>query len=295
MKRARADRNKRVGQQGSARTINEIIAAREEKRRQKLLVWRRRPRIHFSQLEKPECVAKLAQILGSDERLAAFKDLLTEYGAKPSLESYLQLRLDFPEVEIDVATFSESLIKLKPELAKCGIDTGLFAGTLDAYEPAIDELSLQLMKCLVARSKLPNSGPGHLEKRREAISDASVDYLIAMMLEAMGSNNHSVVIPPSLVVLIRDRLCRSAPRLYEAYHAKQQRGRALYVYVTASASGKPPSLRKFASLMGVSKGTAARWLDHPGFQHAIRLAESEGWANVFQNLYAARRSFEIRS
>ena len=126
------------------------------------------------------------QIFGSDARLTLFKERVSAYQEKRSFENYLRLRRDIPDAEIDVAlSRTRPLFALAEELVKHGIDPILVAGALDASEPAIDELSLRLMECLVARGKLSDTGPGHIEQRRNAISDTLINYLIVIMLEAM--------------------------------------------------------------------------------------------------------------
>ena len=101
------------------------------------------------------------------------------YRKDPSIENYLQVRREFPEVEIQVGQFGgmDALFALEDTFASQGIDPKLVAGALDADEPSIDALSLRLLELLAARNALPKSGPGHIEKRRRAISDATVNYL----------------------------------------------------------------------------------------------------------------------
>src|SRR5439155_15560608 len=114
-----------------------------------------------------------------------FKQLVIAYRHDPTLERYIQIRREFPEVEIQISHFGgiEALFALEDDFKRQGIDAELVAGALDSDEPSIDALSLQLLECLAARDKLPNDGPGHIEKRRNAISDATVNYLISIMLE----------------------------------------------------------------------------------------------------------------
>jgi hypothetical protein len=224
-------RNHRKTKKSKSKNARKGRSEFEERAFQELMAWRRRPRIHPAALNKPERTAELIRMLGSDQRLALFKELASKYVNLPSLDNYLRLRREIPEAEIDVAVFGgfEVLFALDSDLKKHGIDPDLVAGILDAFEPAIDKLSLRLMECLSVRSKIHKSGPKHIERRREAIRDALVDYLIVLMLEAMEWNkSHPIVIPSSLIVLIRDRLCGPNPDWHEAYRSRRERECGVY-------------------------------------------------------------------
>jgi len=236
--------------------------------------WHRRPRFHPARLNDLRRTAQLVQIFGSDARLTLFKERVSAYQEKPSLENYLRLRRDIPDAEIDVALFGglDPLFALAEELVKHGIDPILVAGALDASEPAIDELSLRLMECLVARGKLSDTGPGHIEQRRNAISDTLINYLIVIMLEAMEWNeSNPIVVPSSLIVLIRDRLCGEFPDLRKTYLSREARDRAALLVANRFRPDETLSVRKLAALAGTSRGTAARWLADPEFQHHVTL------------------------
>jgi hypothetical protein len=168
--------------------------------KQKRLAWYRKPRIDPESLKYSDCEAELLRIFGSEQRLKLFIKLATNYEDSPNLENYLRLRRTITEADLKVGVFAANLgyaSALEPELEKHGISTDSFFESLIAHEPALDELSLQLMERLVARDKLPKSCPGHIEKRRQAISDSLVDYAIALMLETIEGKR--IVIPPSLI------------------------------------------------------------------------------------------------
>src|SRR5262249_23429883 len=139
--------------------------------------------------ERVHEVQELAKNLGwSDERLSMFKQVIVEYRQRPSIENYLKVRHLYPDVEIQIDHFGdvEALFVLEEHFEKQGIDRHLVAwGTLDADEPDLDALSLRLLECLVARDSIEIGRPGYIEKRRNAISDTTVGYLIAMMLEGL--------------------------------------------------------------------------------------------------------------
>jgi hypothetical protein len=204
-----------------------------------------------------------------------FRKLAAAYEEEPTLENYLRLRRDIPEAEIDVGLFGglDQVEILDGELHKHGIAPELVVGSLDAYEPDIDELSLRLMECLVARSKLPKEGPGHITRRQNAISDTIVAYLIAMMLEAIEWNkSNPIVIPSSLIVLIRDRLCGASPDLRKEYLSWQRRKDAASLAAQHFRAEERITVRKLVKLTHVGRSTAQRWLDDPKFHHSVESA-----------------------
>ncbi len=246
--------------------------------------WRKKPRIHPSWLKKSDRDTQLGKFFKSSQSYNYFKSVVDNYTEFPTVENYLAVRRNFPNVELDAAIFGglETLFQLDSELQKLAIDTKLVAGVLDAYEPDVDELSLRLMECIVAREKIPKSGQGHIDRRRGAISDALVDYLIVIMLESMEWNKrNNVGIPSSLIVLVRDRLCGPSPDLEKSARAREQRENAAFRAAQHFDSNEEISSRKLATLVGVSWSTAARWLADRDFLQLIeedrRYVASEGF------------------
>ena len=249
---------------------------------QKRLAWLRRPRIappelEDNVLEAPEEAAErarkgneLAKKLGwSEERLVSFKQLVLRYEKDPTIATYLQIRREFPEAEVEVRIFSgiDAPFKLEEKLAGQGFDPMLIVGALAAYEPDIDAVCLRLLELLDAKRNLPKEGFGFIEERRKAIGDATVNYLIVEMFEAIDRCGGSIRIPASLVVLLREQLCRSAPDLHQQYLAQQRfREAAFNAGLSFQQTGKPTSVRKLAAANGVSRGTAERWLADKHFQ-----------------------------
>ena len=100
-----------------------------------------------------ECASKteLAKKLGWEpERLARFKQLVLRYGKDPTTATYLQIRREFPEAEVEVGIFSgiDAPFKLEEKLAGQGFDPMLLVGALAAYEPDIDAVCLRLLELL---------------------------------------------------------------------------------------------------------------------------------------------------
>jgi hypothetical protein len=171
-------------------------------------------------------------------------------------------------------------LNLKRKFAGQGIDPMLLLGAMLADEPDIDALCLQVLELLVTRGKLPKEGPGFIEKRRKAISDATINYLIVEILEAIDRRGDWIHIPASLVVLIREQLCRSNPDLHQQYLSRERfRNAASIAGRHFRRTGEQISVRDLAAAAGVSRGTAARWLAdkrfHLLFESGSRLAASE--------------------
>jgi hypothetical protein len=266
-----------------------INIKREEKRQKQLLQrkraerrsWLSRPQMDinlFHAADKYEELVNLGQrppqgarrarklikkLAFPSKRLALLKQLVVAYGQEPTIENYLRIRHEFPEVETGVTHFYGGLPFLNEKFRKQGINPTLVTDASDGDELSIDALSLSLLESLVARSKLPKDGPGHIEKRGNAISDATVNYLISIMLEALLSRNtwDNVRMPTSLTVLIREQLCGANPDLHTEYRSREKRWNAAsdaaqYFHQTKETI----SIRKLARALGVKLSTAARWL-----------------------------------
>jgi hypothetical protein len=246
--------------------------------KEKLLAWQNRPTLDSSYFDDTERAAELVSHFGSIERLESVKKLMAAFHKKPSLENYVQFRRSVPGMELEIAASAgiEALPKLEKDLTKHGIDESLFYGILDSFEPDIDELSLRLMELLVARDKLPKGGPGHIEKRQDAISDTLVNYLIADMLEAMELHKRAVLIPASLVVLIRDRLCGPDPDLRREIRASEKNKELkMNIFLASHAAlsrGEEISIRKLAKTFGVNKNIVARLFADPDYKSSINQA-----------------------
>ena len=96
-----------------------------------------------------------------------------------------------------------------------------------------------------------------------AISDSLVDFLIVAMLETMEES-----VPPSLVVLIRNRLCGENPDRRKEQLVMQRRSDAVALAALTFPSGKV-SLRKIAKLMHVQTSTLSRAFPDGSFQKEV--------------------------
>jgi hypothetical protein len=207
----------------------------------------------------------------SPERTKLFTKRVVTYRRNPSIENYLRVRREFPEVEIQVARFGgiDALFTLEKEFEKQGIDPHLVAGALDADEPSIDALCLCLLELVTARDRLPKSGPGHVDKRRAAISEPTVKYLISTMLEAFDRNDGMTRVPASLVVLIRHQLCGEMPDLDMEVRLRERQERAALAVAHFLKPGERLSINKLKKWAGIPRSTAARWIADPHFQSRL--------------------------
>ena len=220
--------------------------------------------------------AAIAKALNwSAERMASFIELVAEYRKIPSIENYVRIRIQFPEFEIQVARFGglDPLTSIEKELKKQNIDSYLVAGAFDADEASIDALSLRLMQCLIAREELPTQGPGHIQLRREAISDALVNYLIAMVLEAFDWNEHEVRVPASLIVLIRHQLTGSHPDFHARHLARENTQNLALMAAQLLAPGEMLSINKLVKIGSLPRTTAARLLKDKEFLEYLSLGQ----------------------
>jgi hypothetical protein len=310
--------NSRLGpnRNRSPENISELLDLLADHASHKRLAWLQRPRLHTAafaealrdeqiepintvipeaekQLQKKrnELVRKrseeidaTAKKLGwSPERLTLFKKKVAFYRQEPTCANYLEVRRTFPEVEIQIARFAglDPLHSLEDEFKKNNIDPQLIAAALDANEPSVDKLSLRLLELVVARDNLPKDGPGHIQKRREALSDAMVNYLIIVMLESLDWHEEIFRVPASLIVLIRHQLCGpTAPDLHAEYLAKEKRNNAAFAVSQILQPGEELSVGKLAKMANIPRTTAARWLKQEDFRTLVnfgRMRKAGSW------------------
>jgi len=232
----------------------------------------------------------------SGERRALFKQLVIAYHRERTIESYIQIRRKFREVEIQISRIGgiggiDALFALKEHFEKQGVPLDLVAPALDSNEPSLDALSLRLLECLVARSKLPKDGVAYNVRRRGAISDATVNYLILLMLENLDRNDLMVRVPASLIVLILHQLSAGTPELHQTFLSNERRQAAAFRAAQWFKPGEKISVRKLASVTGVPRSTAARYLADEKFQKSLQAFQHAVATGLIQEL---RESWERR-
>jgi hypothetical protein len=225
---------------------------------------------------------KIADHIGSlgwsAERVRLFTQTVVAYRRAPSIQNYLQMHREFPEVQVEIAAFGgiEALILLDRDFQGQGIDPHLIASALDGDEPGVDALCLRLLELVAERDSLPKSGTGHIAKRRSAISDTTLNYLIANVLEGYDRKNEAFRLPASFVVLARHQLCKLRPDLEIEYRSRELR---TIIALSVARQLKPDeklSINRLKQLTGLPRTTAARWLADPEFK--LRLAEGRKFA-----------------
>src|SRR6266478_22784 len=232
----------------------------------------RKPRI--LPVDDPTSIAK--KLGWSDKRLASFAQDLDAFREKATINTYVRLRRKWPDVEIQVGVFSD-VTRSFPELEKQGINPDLATIVMHPDIPghekldAIDKLCLRLMECLIVKRKLPNDGPGFIDKRRNAISQALINYLVIIMLEALEWSTRAVRIPSSLIMLIRELLCRGVnPDLRKV--SETRRTHAAWAAAECLRPNERLTTHKLMAFANVGQDTAARYLADPEFRQSVKLA-----------------------
>ena len=245
---------------------------------------RRQERRKAERAHKVWAIAK--KLRWSDKRLTMFKQVVVEFRRNQTIQNYLRVRRQFPEVEIQIGAFGgiDPLFMLENEFRKQGVDPELVAGSLDADEPSIDALCLRLMERMVEREKISKEEPGQMQKRRAAITDTMVNYLIVTILESLDWNEQEVRIPASLVMLIRHQLTGTKPDLHTAYLAKERlQNIAISVALNLQPNEKL-SINKLASLAGIPRSTAARWLKDKEFKQWLEVGRIWAAEGAFKSV-----------
>jgi hypothetical protein len=198
-------------------------------------------------------------------------DLAENYQLRPKLSEYINLRRTAGFSVIDSNRFFnlDLMLLLDGELKKYQIDPLVVAKVLDGNDLMVDELCLQVMESIESRRSLEHKGRKHVQARKEGIPDSLVDFLIVFALEACEQNG--LVVPPSLVVLVRERLGGSNPARYEGFLASQKRQCAIQLAINDIKNGKKVSTRKVAKIMKVQPSTVKRWFPNSSLEEEAKV------------------------
>jgi hypothetical protein len=213
------------------------------------------------------------------KRFDDFTRLVVPFRKAPSIESYVTIRKSFPELDIQIAVFGGIDPLFAEKLREHGIDPGVVAGAMDAFEPSIDQLCLILMELIIARNSI--SGIGKLQLRRAAISDAMIHYLLAFILEAL--DGWEVRVPASLILLLRHQLGPLKGDLHQEYHSREAQQRVARIAGQQLQPNEKLSINRLVKLASAannpcSRSTAARWLKDENFLFQLK------WYRAIQNL-----------
>jgi hypothetical protein len=266
---------------------------RRDKELEKLVAAKRASFNHAGEAEafalrkekrQQEIQATIESLGWSSEKAELLIDAVVAYRKNASIENYLSIRQNFPEVEIQVARFGgiEALFALQADFKDQGINPDLIAGALDGVETGVDALCLRLLELLLEREKLPKKGPNSIDRRRKAISDASVGYLITTILEAYDWNEDVYRVPASLVVLIRHQLCGGQPDLETEYRLRERKKNVAMVVAQQLQPDERLSINKLKTLAGIPRTTAARWLSDTDFQRWVDFGRKQPWKELFK-------------
>ena len=93
----------------------------------------------------------------------------------------------------------------------------------------------------------------HLQSRGKGISDALIDHLIVVMLEAL--QHHDVAPRPSLVLLMRERLGGANTDIFKSHKKRESQDQAIFHGFQLRRRGVQPTIRRVADILGVQPST----------------------------------------
>jgi hypothetical protein len=192
------------------------------------------------------------------EKSEKSESISREFKANPTIEHYVRLRRENPDVQIEPSIYGgiDHAYELESLLEGFGIDIRLYVSTLDADEAAICELSLQLLENMILAQALERQGGTHLASRQKVIPDHLIDWLVCCMLDSLSWND-SLDIPRDLIVLIRSRLIKGESTIEKLVEVRSKKFDAEMI----AGQLIMPSFRLVAKLMGVQPSTVMRWFD----------------------------------
>ena len=195
-----------------------------------------------------------------------FNKLSKTFKDDPSIENYVRLRRMHPKkiVEIAISGALEWLCDNEDVLTAVKIPPDLVAGALDADQESISELSLLLLERIIERNAAEKAGDTHLVSRGKAVSDALVNYLINMMLDALEWNDE-MILHRDLIVLIRHQTGGGVCEWNEEVRLRELRQRAKICAIKMACEGSRPSYRAIGKMLGVNATTVLRWFPDGAF------------------------------
>jgi len=204
-----------------------------------------------------------------DLGLARFRALLDAYECEPTLANYLRFRRAFRGADTEIGWLRDfEPASIETELRQFGIDPWLVSDALEGAADKIDELALQLMEQLVERERLEKNGKSHLQSRKLVISDGLIDFLAVAALQASAASDEGI--PPSLVVLIGDRLAGSTPDRHKEF-LREQRKKEAIARAAINLPKEKVSIRRVAAMMDVEPSTVSRWFPDSDLAHQVEV------------------------
>jgi hypothetical protein len=222
-----------------------------------------------------------------------FNALTKAYKSNPTIENYVRMRRESPDVEIEVSVTGglDWLFANEQLLRDIGAEPQWFASALDANPEAISKLSLHLLERIVERKLAEGAGQTHVVSLGKGISDSLVNYFVAVMLDALSWNDE-LEIPRDLIVLVRHQLIgdgETAQSKQLQVHRLEQNIR--FIGAQLLEQGKQPTARKIAKILGVNASTVSRV--YPGeklLEEARRWLEFSQWFHKSETPFADLRA-----
>ncbi|WP_213269142.1 hypothetical protein [Hyphomonas sp.] len=183
-------------------------------------------------------------------------------------------------IEVSTSFSLDWVVANEERLQALGIPIGDVERILDADEASASRLSLRLIELLVERRARESSGETHLVGRGEVISDTLVNYLVAMMLDALDWNDN-MIIPRDLIVLIKHQLGTEVSVEARNMEVILNRESALWAGAYLKNIGKPVSFGAVAELMHVERSTVLRWFKDGDFHKEV-----DEWHAIMEALRA---------
>jgi hypothetical protein len=215
-------------------------------------------------------------------------ELSKAFKRNPTIENYVKLRREKPDEEIEIAVTDgiDWLFANEKSLREIGIEPQWVASSLDANPEAISKVSLRLLEKIIERKYTESEGETHIVSRGKAISDSLVNYLAAMMLDALSWND-ILEIPRDLIVLLRYQIIGDG----ETEQSRQLQSHKLEFDIGMVGGqlleqGLQPSARTIAKILGVNASTVSRI-----FPKDKLLSESQRWLSAFQGFHKSRTPF----
>lgn len=217
-----------------------------------------------------------------------FSELSKAFKRDPTIENYVKMRRENPheEIEISITDGLDWLFANSNLLREIGIEPQWVASTLDANPGAISKVSLRLLEKIIERKQTESEGETQTVSRGKAIPDSLVNYLAAMMLDALSWND-ILEIPRDLIVLLRHQIIGDG----ETEQSRQLQSHKLEFDIGMVGGqlleqGLQPSARMIAKILGVNASTVSRI-----FPKDKLLSESQRWLSAFQGFHKSTTPF----
>lgn len=203
------------------------------------------------------------------QKISQLLELQDRFDEDPSIENYVALRRFAPGCDMEIDQFAriDPLRSLAADLKKFGLDPVLVCGVLDGDDREMDKLCLQLLERLIERKQLVAERVTHLQSRGKGISDALIDHLIVVMLEAM--QQHGVDPRPSFVLLVRERLGGANTDIFKSHKKRESQDQAIFYGFQLRRRGAQPTICRVADKLGVQPSTVSRWFPDGDFLERV--------------------------